>query len=203
MRDALEVEPAQAQSQRQAALEAIRAIERVHGDGSLPKIPIHQTSGSYLGEFVPGQKTGAAERINLSTQGKDRWPALTMAHEVGHFLDHSGLSTPSRDPRTWESSTETTAEMRDAMKAIRASPTYALLADPYLRSPWELWARAYAQYVAWKGGSSRMKGQIDKILTHADPHVRTRQWPYDEFLTIAEAIDRLLLARGWARRRLP
>ena len=39
--------------------------------------------------------------------------------------------------------------------------------------------------------------------THAEPHVRTRQWPYDEFLTIAEAIDRLLLARGWARRRLP
>ena len=206
VRDALEIEPAAAKSQRAAALEAVRAIERVHGDGQLPTIPVHETNRNYYGSFVWDSKTGTAKRINLSTHGADEWPALTMAHEVGHFLDHSGISgRPSANQSDWESATESTAEVRAVMDAIRASGTYALLGNssPYFRDPCELWARAYAQHAAWRSGSSRLKGQLDKILTDDDPHVRVRQWPYDEFLPIAESIDRLLMAKGWARRKLP
>ena len=75
------------------------------------------------------------------------------------------------------------------------------LRDPYLLRPWELWARAYAQYIAWRSGSSTLKGQIDKILTDGRATTRVRQWPYDEFMPIAEAIDRLLMRRRWASRK--
>lgn len=112
-----------------AALEAVRAIERVHGDGNLPTIPVHETNDpDYYGEFA-WDSTGKADRINLSTHGKDAWPALTMAHEAGHFLDHSGLSGGS-SANAFESATESTAEMRGVMHAIRASGTYALLETP-------------------------------------------------------------------------
>ena len=67
----------------------------------------------------------------------------------------------------------------------------------------ELWARAYAQYIAWRSGSSRLKGDLDKALTHDNPNYRVMYWPYDEFAPIAMAIDRLMEARGWARPKLP
>ena len=71
------------------------------------------------------------------------------------------------------------------------------------REPAELWARAYAQWVAWRSGSSLLKGQLDKVLTHDDDAIRIRQWPYDEFAPIAAAIDRLMVDQGWARRKTP
>lgn len=48
---------------------------------------------------------------------------------------------------------------------------------------------------------SRLKRQLDKVLTHDDPAERVMYWSYDEFAPIAQAIDRLMEARGWARRK--
>ncbi len=75
------------------------------------------------------------------------------------------------------------------------------LGNAYLTHEAELWARAYAQYIAWRSGSSVLKAQLDKILTHAQPTTRIRQWPYDEFLPIAKEIDKLLMSRRWASRK--
>ena len=133
----------------------------------------------------------------------NRWPALIAAHEIGHHLDHAGLSDARGEPEDWESSAQRTPEMRAVMQAIRQSGRAALLRaeDPYWLWPWELWSRAYAQYIAWRSGSSRLKSELDKVLTHPDAATRARYWPYDEFAPIAEAIDRLMEARGWARRK--
>ena len=57
--------------------------------------------------------------------------------------------------------------------------------------------------MAWRSGSSTLKGELDKILTHDHAGIRVRQWPYDEFAPIAAAIDRLMEARGWATRKAP
>ena len=92
--------------------------------------------------------------------------------------------------------------MQAVMQAIRQSKRYALLqGDPYLTHEAELWARAYAQYIAWRSGSSVLKAQLDKVLTHAEPAKRVTQWPYDEFLPIAKEIDKLLMSRRWASRK--
>lgn len=72
---------------------------------------------------------------------------------------------------------------------------------PHLTLQTELWARAYAQYIAWRSGSSVLKAQLDKMLTHKEQGVRVRQWPYDEFVPIAQAIDKLLMSRRWASRK--
>ena len=94
--------------------------------------------------------------------------------------------------------------MQAVMQAIRQSKRYALLqqlGDAYLTQPAELWARAYAQYIAWRSVSSVLKAQLDKALTHAESTKRVTQWPYDEFLPIAKEIDKLLMSRRWASRK--
>jgi len=203
VRDRLEVDPAKAKSQRIAALEAIRAIERVHGVRIRPTIPVHETDAPYQGQFVcdPKDRTKPLG-INLSKRHPDKWQALTMVHEVGHFIDHSGLSNSPARLQDHETVQEQTPEMWAVMEAIRHSPTYLSL-NPYLKNKRELWARAYSQYIAWRSGSSTLKAQLDKILTHDRGDIRVRQWPYDEFAPIATEIDRLLMAKGWARRKLP
>ena len=70
-------------------------------------------------------------------------------------------------------------------------------------SPGELWARAYARYIAWRSGSPLLKAQLDTVLTHDVPVIRVRQWPYDESAPIAEAIDTLRENHGWARGKKP
>ena len=202
VRDGLDLDPAG--SQAGAAREAARAIGRVHGEDARPSaVPIRESQDAgYLGRWT--QSGDGA--IDISVHGADSWPALTVAHEVGHMLDYAAL--PGNG--LYESEKRTTAEMKAVIKALRASPTYKLLGQirplktrRYYRSSAELWARAYAQYVAWRSGSSRLKGQLDKVLTHDDATVRIRQWPYDEFAPIAAAIDRLMEAQQWARRETP
>lgn len=122
--------------------------------------------------------------------------ALAAAHEIGHRFDRIGGALP-------ESEAETTPEMRAVMAAIRRSPTYReipITGGPPATSN-EVWARAYAQYLAWRSGSSILKNQVDRILTTTDPDDRVLHWPYDEFAPVAAAIDRLMEARQWARKR--
>ena len=187
---------------RRGANEAVRAVRRVHGDGPLPTIPVEQTNDpTDLGSFNWDGATGAAKNIEMSDVDPDG-PALTAVHEIGHFLDHSGLSGEPANLNDFESKKESTRTMQAVMKAIRQSPRYALLqGNSYLTFEAELWARAYAQYIAWRSGSSVLKAQLDKILTHARPTTRVRQWPYDEFVPIAQAIDKLLMSRRWASRK--
>ena len=98
--------------------------------------------------------------------------------------------------------------MKAVIRAIRQSPTYKLLGSirprrqrSYWRHASELWARAYAQYIAWRSGSSRLKSQVDMVLSHQDHGVRITQWPYDEFAPIAQAIDALMEKQGWAQKK--
>ena len=138
----------------------------------------------------------------ISFARTDAWPALTIVHEIGHYLDHVALSGSPTRLRNRETIKQSTPEMRALMAAIRVTPTSGLL-RPKQANPRELWARAYAQWIAWRSGSSRLQGQLDRILTHQNATVRIRHWPYDEFAPIASAIDRLMEARGWARQKAP
>ena len=70
----------------------------------------------------------------------------------------------------------------------------------YLRHRNEIFARAYAQYLAWRSGSPVLRDQIDAILNSNDDDAKIVQWPYDEFLPIVEAFDVLFEELGWLTR---
>ena len=108
-----------------------------------------------------GQFDAAARAIDLSVHGTEFWPAFTAAHEVGHMLDYLGLPGSG----VYESEQQSTAQMRDVQAAIQ------LLADIRVagasarrgaRLPslprGAVGARLCPVGVAWRSGSSRLKG---------------------------------------------
>ena len=72
----------------------------------------------------------------------------------------------------------------------------------YWLLPQELFARAYAQWVAWKSGDRRMLDQVDaRMDDEQSPRIALSQWPIGEFLPIAQALDILFRDRGWLSER--
>ena len=63
----------------------------------------------------------------------------------------------------------------------------------------EMFARAYAQYVAWRSGNETMLGQIDLIVAQNNPN-KLRHWPYADYLPLIYRFDRLFEAQGWLTR---
>ena len=123
--------------------EALRAIERVHGDGKLPTVLVREVDDedNKFGRYLPARRVEiyapdappGAEPIEVrdvppgiflflqaigdpphTPTRPEYWPALTMAHETGHFLDDAGLGR--------ESQAQKTPEMQAVMQKITASP---------------------------------------------------------------------------------
>ena len=124
---------------------------------------------------------------------------MTTAHEVGHFLDHSGLQGGGY-------SIDAPGKLlRLLLQEIEKTETYKALAKArtrnlkYLMAHRELFARAYAQYVAWRSGDETMLGQIDRVLALQGSN-KLRQWPYADFLPLIYRFDRLFEAQGWLTR---
>ena len=64
-----------------------------------------------------------------------------------------------------------------------------------------MWARAWAQYIAWRSGSIRLRRQMDRALTSPLLRCQLLQWDYEDWLPIAMAMDRVLSEAGWLTRR--
>lgn len=198
------------------AQRVLDAVAKIHGDGNLPQIPLAEAPPGSRAEASFGwHDNGAAGEIIMRTPiGAE--PELSLAHEIGHFLDHSGLPSggSATGPRRYFASTKPAwRRMQLLMRTIRRTPTYQTIAAvarvpgvpgvtrwKYLRHRNEIFARAYAQYVAWRSGDPVMREQLDAILSH--PKRRFEHWPYEEFLPIVEAFDRLFEGKelGWLTR---
>jgi hypothetical protein len=175
--------------------ETVAAIDAIHGDGALPTIPV--TGGAakgYSGAFRVWPD-GRAVDIRITRNGP--WPALTTAHEIGHFIDHQAIGTVGKFSYTeaiWADFVKAAGDS-EAIQALRALPRERLR-DYYLR-PWEIWARAYAQWIAQKSGRAEMLAALDTIRTGTHPAQRLSQWSEADFAPIAAAIEAMFTQLGW------
>jgi hypothetical protein len=68
----------------------------------------------------------------------------------------------------------------------------------YLLRPEEMFARAYAQYIARRSGQrellAELAGERAALLSGRVYHT---QWADEDFATILETFDRLLAEKGW------
>ena len=200
---------------------ALKAIDEVHGDGALARIPVEETdSTDELGAFRASMTRGP-DRIDISRHGNH--PELTFAHEVGHYLDlfavPGGRNPKSYSWRHWD----TDPLVADWKQAVEASGAFAQLKAlegvksvqvPYLHrqitypidqktvaylTSWEeVWARSYAQYIATRSSNTTMKAELEK---ERDPKTYRvyycKQWSDADFEPIAEAFDQLFEKIGW------
>lgn len=193
---------------------SLNAIDLVHGDGELDNIPfIGSGSKKYQGTFT-SDYTGKALRITLSNKAVN--PELTIAHEMGHYLDLHSIGTKGK----WNSMQKDSpvkkviavAEQSDAIinikkilqdgfitikgNKIRLSPKFKSHLQ-YLVHPKEIWARSYAQYIAEKSQSETMLNGLKDLAEREKSFGYSHQWDNSDFESISTAIDEMMQELGW------
>jgi transposase len=122
------------------------------------------------------------------------WPALTMVHEVGHVLDHLAIGSPGSFASISEDILTPVLEKLKQTKAYLALSKNPRVDHSYLLNPKELWARAYAQYIAVRSGDARLLKDLKLVRNSILPD---RQWTDEEFEPIAQEIDKAFEKLNW------
>jgi len=201
--------------------EAIEAIDSVHGDGPLPTIPV-QRNRTYSGKrsrnaaFV--KRRGIADSIQIHPQSGQ--PAISVTHEIGHFIDHQNAPSGSRHlswddtnryVRDWHNAVTNSAEFKRLQSALGAGTQEVTLPKgtkvtyqvdrkfvSYLLQRDELFARSYAQYITVRSESIPLAEELDYFQERAQhPQHYALQWQANEFGPIAKTLDALFGSMGW------
>lgn len=177
-------------------------IDSVHGDGPLVEIPVgHSPGENALGAF--SYSAGKASRIDYRHKSPGKYklhPELTLAHEIGHWLDKAGkgLTTWITDDLSgdlkdwWEA-----AQQSEAIKQLAAMPQRSPRQRErrrYYLNPKEIWARSYSQFIAEESGDAAMLGQVAKIRGEPLPD---RQWQEADFAPVRKAMRELFIKWQW------
>jgi SPP1 gp7 family putative phage head morphogenesis protein len=177
-------------------------IDDLHDDGALPSIPVvGKVSKKNLGHYCHETYTGRAVEIGVKAAGSH--PGLTLAHEIGHFLDHHGMGAAG----TFQS-TVPGSRVGAVVDLLKATPTWKRIRNEaggidttaYYESAKETWARAYAQYIAEESEDPELLRQLDSIRLG---FASWRQWPAAEFAPIRDAMRTLFTDLGWNPKQPP
>jgi hypothetical protein len=181
--------------------QGLAAIDAVHDDGTLPTIPLtSKVSQGSLGVYRRNFG-GRAAGIGVKTRGK--WPALSTVHEVGHFLDNEAISNRQGDFASRSGHPEmlkvlAAADQTQAVKLLRqglaaANTTLDRAEYNYYLTPHEIWARAYAQFIAEQSQDPQLLADVAKVIAHK----AGRQWETADFAPLKAAIENLFKSKGW------
>ncbi|MFC3850082.1 hypothetical protein ACFORJ_07875 [Corynebacterium hansenii] len=182
--------PAQLRARSERAFGYARAA---HGPGAvLPKPQVRLMKRDRFGvpageSMVRGTSYLRENRIDIN--GTRQGQELTVLHELGHHID-------------WSLRSQHRSEFDTAMKEIRRSRTVRLLESTkaqgtkdvshqrYLASDPEVFARAYAQWVAVKSKAPRLNNVVARHRGGEDLDGYA-QWPDDDFEEfVVPALDR-------------
>lgn len=190
---------------------ALGAIETVHAVPiGLPRIPIHEIGGERIVGGYRSMGDGTAVDVLISRDADD--PGFTLAHELGHYLDHQALGAISGE---FASASDELADLlesidaSDACEELRGLEERAPIAFPggagvvvildrddfsYLLEPEELFARSYAQYIAVRSGDAAL---LEDLLA-GQRIVYPEQWEDRDFEAVGAAFDQLMEGLGWS-----
>ncbi|WP_309400592.1 phage minor head protein [Cerasicoccus maritimus] len=182
--------------------ETMAAIDQVHDDGPLPRLPV-------LPEDHPdydGSYNRLLNELKLNINNVDD-PHFTLVHEIGHWLDHrawgSGLQMGSEI-------SEDLAPLREIWKRDRTLKAFDqqlrdfMIPDKkiaYYMSEAEIFARSYSQWIAVRSKSPILLEQLNFNREYPFRYRNLIQWPDEDFGEIAEALDDLFSKRGWLNER--
>lgn len=192
----------------------LHSIDAVHGDGKLDDIPfLTSRSEKHNAQFW---FTGRGKADKITVSGIAKAPELSLAHELGHYLDLHSIGSAGNFASEFNGSATNAvvkiAEKSEAIKHIKESLAkgYMTIGENkyfidarqrkhlrYLLDPKEIWARSYAQFIAKKSGSEKMIAGVamrverKKLLGYSD------HWTDDDFKQISDAIEKMMMNLGW------
>ena len=200
----------------------IAAVAKVHSVEGLPRIPVREMDfegyeGWLARRPIPGRGIDALTSDSIHINPTKWRPDWVVVHEIGHFLDLDALaatgdfaSEQKSGGRTWELVQAAVGDLKKTSncrlleklreEAVERGDKKSIEDMDYLLDPKELFARSYAQYIAWRSGDAALLERLDRLLTHDDPRWRLRQWPYDQYLPLVERFDTLFENLGWLAR---
>jgi hypothetical protein len=188
-------------------LNTLGIIDDIHEDGELINIPINSTNSKLrLGAFYHRRFDANPVKIEISTSGKSK--EMTFAHELGHYID---LYATGKNKTTFTSEGLGSDEMDGIMKAIKSSQTIVDIKSKYaeklpasakdyleyLLRPREMWARAYAQYIASNSNNLTMQKQLELSIKENVLGNIKLQWNNDEFKEIEKEINVYFKNKKW------
>jgi hypothetical protein len=120
----------------QKVVAALAEIDKVHGDGPLPIIPAGAVERRFarkaLAYYMHDAYSGTAVALGFGRKILKASPHIGVFHEVGHFLDHKGVTGGGRlfatADRTMISDLPTRKAFDDLMTAIKQSESIQTLA---------------------------------------------------------------------------
>lgn len=200
--------------------DALAAVDAVHTDGRLPRIPIRRLalSRKLHGHFR--HRLGGPP-LDIGVHPAARHAALTAVHEIGHFLDYSGLgeagfgsvagdllgpwraavrnsAAVQRLGQLWRFTESRAREAQDAGGADGVKYAVELRYIEYLLQNEELWARSYAQFIAVKSGHPALREQLDRLRQRPERRLyHGPQWDDEDFLPIMTEIEAAFRQKGW------
>jgi hypothetical protein len=194
---------------RSSVERALAAIDRLHGLGgrTLDTIPLTANKSRTYGGMFRSIKDGRAVDIRISRLADT--PDFTLAHEVGHWLDHSALGSRSGRFASLSGSSPRPdvpeiAEWYDAIHNTRAyrelhkMPAAYSRTRTYMLKTEELWARSYSQWVAVRSGDDVLLAQLaSHRVRPASGHYIAQQWDDDDFEPLLGIFDRLFATAGF------
>jgi hypothetical protein len=184
-----------------------------------------------IGSAPPGTSAAGAtvfdnddNVVGIMFSTKMDYPLLTVAHESGHWLDAVGIPggrTEMGKNRDYDHD----EHFKGVFAALKASQAYKSLHQArrdlqaegrggqddlggfvdYLLAPHEVWARAYAQWVATRSRDRDMMKDLNvyrawKPEPGAGNPDLADQWQDEDFAPIGKAIDAMFTKLGWIKK---
>ena len=183
-----------------------KIIDSIHGDGPLPTVEL--SFAPWAGGTANGEYSLYDTKINLFNATS---APLTLPHEMGHWMDHKGFKglipdTGSSGVLSMASYSNLFADFRKAanqsrkIKEIYSSNGLQEKNIKYFTSNHEMFARAYAQYIATKSGDPKMLEQLRKRQGVPTEGARyPDQWDDDDFIPVGQEIEKLFIKVGWIK----
>jgi hypothetical protein len=179
-------------------------IDSIHGDGPLPPAPvIHQESrGSVNGQY--------RRFDNEITTFKEEAIPMTLTHEIGHWIDYRGFrNIPGAEPpmkgdkvfASYSPLFKNFIKIAKNSSKIKEIKTDYLTAKSkrYLTSNHEIFARAYAQYIATKSKNPEMLENLKNRQTGVKGNIYPDQWDDDDFVPLYNEIETIFKQIGWLK----
>lgn len=183
----------------------IQTIDSVHGDGPLPGMALKyiKRKSTTLGSY---SLSNTEIKIFDITQSP-----ITLVHEMGHWIDHHGFKNIAKVPSNY--GVQSMASYSDLLKPIITAANASkkikdIKSDPILGRKWkvyassnhEIFARAYAQYIATKSGNKQMiDGLKERQGSDFVRSVYPEQWDDDDFKPIYNEFEKLFKSIGWIK----